>query len=422
MSPRAPGGLLRYSEPHSRWPTGTHLAGASEVGSKETDHIRIRVGTGPVPLAFVREGSQVWLVAQYGAARWAVEVLRDGRATVELPEGTREGTCRLVADPEGRARVLARFREKYGGEQVDRWFRPAGRVVEISVGAVPKGPTSEGERYFDWLEAEFDSIAADYDHHIFDNRINRLLRDRSLKFMRATFRPGSRLLEIGCGSGTETLELLADGHEILAVDISTAMLATVEAKATSRGLGSRLRTQKLRAGQVGQLLASEGARSFDGVYSTYGALNCEPDLLPIPPALHQLLRPEGRFVAGVFNRWCAFEVGVYGFLGRYRRAFGRRQNPVATEASRFCVDAFAYSVPEFVRLFEPGFRLLELEGVPVLLPPSDHTRYVEMLTGHFSTLAKWDEAVGRHFPFSWVGDHFLASFAPVPSAAPAPAG
>jgi SAM-dependent methyltransferase len=382
----------------------------------QTDHLLIHVGTGAVPLAYVRDGPTLWLVAQYGAARWAVEVLRDGRAKLDLPEGPQMGRCRLVADPGDRARVLAQFREKYGADQVDRWFRPAGRVVEVTLGSPPDAPTTEGERYYDWLEAEFDSIAAEYDHHILDNRINRLLRDRSVAFMRSTFRPGARLLEIGCGSGTETLELLADGHEILAVDISAAMLATVRAKATARGLGGRLTTRKLRAGEVGQLLTTEEVGSFDGVYSTYGALNCEPNLSPIPPALHQLLRPDGRLVAGVFNRWCGFEVGVYGFLGRYRRAFGRRQNPVAVEASRFCVDAFAYSVPEFTRLFAPHFRLVRLEGVPVLLPPSDHTRYVEMVARHFTTLDRWDAAFGRHFPFSWLGDHFLASFQPLPAA------
>jgi SAM-dependent methyltransferase len=383
------------------------------MSSDPDDHLSVRTTGGPVPLAYVQEGSTIWLIAQYGAGRWAVEILRDGEAMLDLPGGPQRGACRLLPDPESRARVLARFRDKYGPERVSRWFKGAGRVVEISLGAPLVAPGSEGERYFAWLEAEFDSIAPEYDHHILDNRINRLLRDRSLEFMRETFAPAGRLLEIGCGSGTETVELLEDGHEILAIDISNGMLAAVRAKAVSRGLSEGLTTRQLRAGRVGELLATEGHSAFDGVYSTYGALNCEPNLAPLPTPLHDLLRPQGQFVAGVFNRWCGFEVGVYGFLGRYQRAFGRRQNPVAVEASRFCVDAFAYSVPEFTRIFSPQFRVDRLEGVPVLLPPSDHTRYVEMLARHFPTLARWDAATGRHFPFSWLGDHFLAALSPV---------
>jgi len=152
--------------------------------------------------------------------------------------------------------------------------------------------------------------------------------------------------------------------------------------------------------------------AFDGIYSTYGALNCEPDLSALPPAIEALLRPGGRFVAGVFNRWCGFEIGVYGFLLRPRRAFGRWGRPVAVEASRFCVDAFSYSVPEFCRIFSPMFRPIAVEGAPVLLPPSDLARYVEMLSKRFRTLDAVDAAFGRHYPFSWLGDHFLVALEP----------
>ncbi len=371
--------------------------------------LRVHTSTGPVPLAYVRDSSRIWLVAQYGAARWAVEILRSGRVTLDLPEGEQGGTCRLIADVSARAAILARFSEKYGPSQIARWFHPPGRVVEVSLGP-PGGPSDVGpDAYFDWLEAEFDSIAADYDRHILGNRINRLLRDRSLRFLRSTFSPHARLLEIGCGSGTETVELLADGHEILAADISQRMLETVTAKAKARGLSERLSVVKVRAGEVGSLVDREGRGSFDGVYSTFGALNCEPNLAPIPPSLHDLLGAKGRFVSGVFNRWCAFETGVYSVLLRPRRAFGRHGRPVSAEASRFCVDAFAYSVPEFVRVFSPQFRPIRVEGVPVVLPPSDLTPYVEKFASHFATLDRIDAAVGRRFPFSWLGDHFLVS-------------
>jgi SAM-dependent methyltransferase len=375
--------------------------------------LSVHTSTGRVPLAFVRDDRRIWLAAQYGAARWALEILRAGRAQLEVAGAASEGACRLVSDPTERDRVMDQFRRKYGSEQVDRWFHPPGRIVEIRLDAPGESPRPPDHSYFDWLEAEFDSIASDYDRHILGNRINRLLRDRSVAFMRRELPRNGRLLEVGCGSGTETLELLSDGHEILAVDISRRMLETVQAKAQSKGVAGRLRVAKLRAGELPQLLAREGRGAFDGVYSTYGALNCEPDLSALPAAIAGLLRPGGRFVAGVFNRWCAFETGVYGLLLRPRRAFGRWGRPVAAEASRFCVDAFAYSVPEFCRIFAPEFRPVAVEGAPVLLPPSDLARYAEMLSRRFSTLDAVDAAVGRRFPFSWLGDHFLVALEPV---------
>jgi SAM-dependent methyltransferase len=401
-----------YTQDPSEPSTVSGSRSAAPVPADELPPLHVRTPTGPVPLAYVRDAERVWLVAQVGSSRWAVEILRAGQVTLDFPKGSREGTCRLLADPDGRAAVLRRFSEKYGSSQIDRWFHPPGRVVEISLTAVGELAYSTPSAYFAWLEAEFDSIAADYDRHILGNRINRLLRDRSLVFLRQSFQGRRRLLEIGCGSGTETVELLADGHEILAADISAKMLETVRAKARVRGLSERLTVVKVRAGQIRTLVASEGTGNFEGVYSTYGALNCEPDLAPLPPALRELLAANGRFVAGVFNRWCGFETVVYSLLLRHRRAWGRHANPVAAEASRFCVDAFAYSVPEFTRAFSAQFRTVRTEGVPVLLPPSDLARYVEMFAPGLPRLARWDAAVGRHFPFSWLGDHFLIEMAP----------
>ncbi len=372
--------------------------------------LRVRSARGPVPLAYVADAERLWLVAQHGAGSWAVEILRAGQGTFELPDGVRSGSCRLVTAVEDRAAVLVRFVTKYGAEQVDRWFRPPGRIVEVDFGG--SGAAPSGLPYFEWLEAEFDSIAADYDRHILGNRINRLLRDRSLAFMRRTFPRTGRLMEVGCGSGTETVELLEDGHEILAVDISAKMLDAVQAKARSRGLGERLRVAKGRLGELGRFVAAEGRASFAGVYSTYGALNCEPDLTAVPAPVADLLAADGQFVAGVFNRWCGFETGVYSLLGRTGRAFGRWGRPVGVEASRFCVDAFAYSVPEFAGLFASRFRPTRVEGAPVLLPPSDLARYAEMFARRFDVLSRWDAALGRRFPFRAFGDHFLMALAP----------
>jgi hypothetical protein len=131
------------------------------------------------------------------------------------------------------------------------------------------------------------------------------------------------------------------------------MLETVRAKARAEGFSERLRTRQLRASELGALLGDVGEAEFDGGYSTYGALNCEEELASIPPALHALLRPGGRFVAGVYNRWCLFELVGYALSGQPGRAFGRTHRPVPVGSSRFCVDIFAHSTSDFRRLFAP---------------------------------------------------------------------
>jgi SAM-dependent methyltransferase len=372
--------------------------------------VRLRTDTGHVPLGFVREGEWLYLVARERSARWPVGVLRDGRAAVELPEGPRLGTPELIVEPAERERVLQAFRAKYGPERYARWYDHPARVLRVrlegaGVASPPSGPGSD--RYYGWLSAEFDNVADDYDHHILDNRMNRWLRDRSLAWLRPRFRDRSRLLEIGCGSGMETLPLLREGHRITCLDISGRMLAVVRAKAEREGLGERLTTRLLRASELQSLLSDVGPAAFDAAYSTYGALNCEPDLAGLPRALHELLAPGSPFVAGVYNRWCLFELAGYSLTLQGRRAVGRRRNPIPVGTSRFCVDVYAHTVGEFRRLFAQGFTVERVEGLPVLLPPSDLTSYAERFSRHFDRLSALDTWVGRRWPWYGLGDHFL---------------
>jgi SAM-dependent methyltransferase len=374
------------------------------------ESLRLLTPTGTVPLGFARENGTVYLVARERSAQWPVDLLRSGSAELALPDGQIRGTPHLITDSNEQARVLALFREKYGADRFGKWYEHPARVLRVQVEAGSGGRGPGSEHYYQWLEDEFDNVAGDYDRHITGNRINRLLRNRSLAWLEPRFADSHRLLEVGCGSGMETLPLLRAGHEIVAVDISEQMLATVRGKADLEGLGDRLETRHLRARDLHRLLPDLGAGSLDGAYSTYGALNCEPDLAPIPSVLGQLLRPGAPFVAGVYNRWCLFEMAGYTASLQTRRAFGRRRNPVPVGSSRFCVDVYAHSVSDFRRLFQSGFTVERIEGVPVLLPPSDLTGYAEKFSSHFDRLAGWDAHLGVRWPFNRLGDHFLMTF------------
>src|SRR5262249_9753739 len=137
------------------------------------------------------------------------------------------------------------------------------------------------------------------------------------------------------------------------------------------------------------------------------AINCEPDLRPVAQGFAALLAPRAPLVLGVYNRWCLFELVGYGLTLQFPRAVGRRGSPVPVGASRFCVDVYAYTPGEVIHAFGTGFDPGPMEGVPVLLPPSDLTPYAERFARHFDRLAAIDASFGRRWPFSALGDHFL---------------
>jgi SAM-dependent methyltransferase len=368
--------------------------------------LRLQLGGERIPLGYVREGARLFLIARERSAAWPVSVLRRGVAELELPDGTARGAVSLIPPGPDRVRVLGKFEAKYGRQQYLRWYDHPARVLAVSLGrADPEGIPSD--RYYRWLETEFDSVAADYDHHILDNRMNRLLRDRSMAVLLPTFAGARHLLEVGCGSGIETIQMLRAGHEITAVDISAEMLREVREKARREGLSERLVTVRANASALGGADGGLGKDRFDGAYSTYGAINCEPRLLPLRRFFAKALSPGARLVLGVYNRWCLFELVAYTLTGQWQRAIGRRGAPIPVGGSRFCVDVYAYSPGEVRRGFAPEFESRAVSAVPLFLPPSDLTGYAEKFARHFETLDEWDLRLGRVPALAGLGDHFL---------------
>src|SRR4051812_24270218 len=94
--------------------------------------------------------------------------------------------------------------------------------------------------------------------------------------------PGERILDLGCGEGSLTQELVARGAVVLGVDSSDAQVAAARA----RGLDARV--------MDGEALAFE--HEFDAVFSN-AALHWmrRPDA--VVAGVARALRPGGRFVA-----------------------------------------------------------------------------------------------------------------------------
>lgn len=379
----------------------------SRVERFSKEFLEVRSSRGWVPISYVEKSDRIFLLASGANARWCSFVLRNGLALLRMNSSAIEGEARLITDRDQRSEIIEAFRSKYGESNFRKWFPVPGRLVEVD--RASSRHSEHTENYFKWLESEFDSVSADYDGHITGNSINMLLRDRSLWLMRNTFDKCHTLLEIGCGSGMETIPMLREGHEILAVDISSSMLEVVREKAKREGLSEALNTMKLRAGEISKVSSIYSPGSFEGCYSTYGALNCEPSLDGIPRAIHSLLAEGGKFVAGVFNKYCLTESLGYSLSFRPRRALRRLRNPIEEGNSRFCVDVYSYSAGEFRRIFAPYFSIHSTIGVPVILPPSDLDSYARKFSRRFSALKAVDMWLALRWPFSYLGDHFLMS-------------
>lgn len=250
----------------------------------------------------------------------------------------------------------------------------------------------------------FDAVAAGYDRREADNPIMQLMRGRSLAMLESTFPTGSTLLDVGCGTGTEALWLEQRGRTVFAVDSSARMLEIVSRRAAAAGM--RVSTRLLRAGDLLKLVEERGEASFDGAYSSFGALNTEPSLEAPLVALSRLVRPGGRIVLSVMNRWCVAEMALLIAGGRAKQAFRRTRSSLSVGDGANTLEVRYPSWRKLRRALRPQFRVIGVQALPLLLLP-----YVwPAFSAHphlYKAVSRLDRVLAPRRPFASLGDHLL---------------
>ncbi|WP_393970867.1 methyltransferase domain-containing protein [Oxyplasma meridianum] len=363
-------------------------------------------GTTRVRLSFVMNGERIFLISSGNNPRWPAQILRNGYVSLNVEGIMIRGKTKLISGSDVKSGVMSLFADKYGEDYVKNYYSLASRIISIDMGSTMIESHMQ-EEYYRWLEEEFDSVSENYDDHILGNQVNRILRERSLDLFTEYFPSKGNILEIGCGSGTETIEILKRGYSVTAVDISQNMLDIVKEKARTLGLMGALRTYRFRASEIGKIIRETGEGSFNVCYSTYGALNCEPLIREMSQPLHQLISRDGYFIAGVYNRFCASEFLMHSLFLKPSRCLWRMRQFIPEGHSRFCIDVYSYSFRQFYHLFSKNFLMVEVRGVPVIIPPSNFNKPIKLLGNRMAVLDSIDRFIGKRWPFKYLGDHFL---------------
>lgn len=256
----------------------------------------------------------------------------------------------------------------------------------------------------------FDAVASSYDavYGPQGNAMMTWMRRESLALLKATFPPGSYLLEIGCGTGEEAVALARCGRRVLATDISPKMAALTQAKARTGGVGDQVVAISTAAADV---VALQPPVPFDGAYASFGALNCEPHLGRLGLALAQLVRPGGAFVCSVMGRYCPFEIAWFLLHRRPGVAFRRLSRgwqpaPVASPENVEITVATRYlTVHDIGQAFSPAFCVEQTLSLPLLLPPPYLDAVFRKYRGLFRYLGHLERALRGRWPWRLWGDH-----------------
>jgi SAM-dependent methyltransferase len=251
----------------------------------------------------------------------------------------------------------------------------------------------------------FDSVAADYDGPRGNNDLIQDMRSEMWRWLAATFVPGERLIDLGCGTGLDAVHLAGLGFRITATDWSPLMVERTAVRAAAQHVTDRVRAVNVGAHELERL---DETGAYDGAYSNLGPLNCVPDLGHVSRECAKVLRPGGKLVFTVIGRYCPWELAHYLRRGRWARAkvrFARDVVPVGM--NNHTIWTRYYAPREFYRAFEPHFTLEHYRGLCVLAPPPYLAGVRDQHPRLHRRLWRLDRRVSGWPLIRGMGDHFL---------------
>jgi ubiquinone/menaquinone biosynthesis C-methylase UbiE len=250
----------------------------------------------------------------------------------------------------------------------------------------------------------FNRLAADYDRlasgELFDHQ-----RRRTHTLFEQWVPAGGRVLEIGCGTGLDTVFLARRGNEVVACDPSTEMQRLALGRASASGLGRRVQVIDCGLQNLPSLLDALGGIRFDAVVSNFGALNCVGDLAPLRSITTMHLRPGGSLLLCVMGRHCLWEMAYLWATGRSAQ---RRRSGTRVPVAGIDVPTYYHATDDLRRSLGDDISLTHVFGVGVLSPPP----YLESRWQRAPALVRGAVTGADRLVSSWpivsrCGDHVL---------------
>lgn len=376
-------------------------------------------------LRYTHLDGSLFVLASRASSDWFLNALAQGKCKAKMGEIVYQVTSSTATSLE-KARVQESFRRKYGSRVLVQWYRNTQACLRLdplglpSAGRAARGENetlvsfrewrNQGYNYYQSVQDAFDSASEEYDYTISHNYINSWIRKRSINELHRITKTSDVLLEIGCGTGSEAIQISKQVKGIVATDISEKMLDLLKRKVQAKRLDRKIVGAKARASEISNVkdLLPEGTVRV--AYSFNGALNCEQDIDKVPSELSNVVQKDGYFLCSIRNTLCLTEALSHSVVLQFDKMSTRKDQPTMVSVGGMDIPAFYYSPTRLVQLFRPHFRVRKIIGLPAFLPPA-------YLSGHYLqtgkarvVLEKLEFVLGNRFPFNRVGDQTLFVF------------
>lgn len=256
--------------------------------------------------------------------------------------------------------------------------------------------------------AAFDSIAAEYDSSFTTTKLGRQLREIVWQQFDGKTLSDKYVLELNCGTGEDAIWLARHGCKVVATDVSSNMLALASRKVEANGLTNKIEFHVLDLAKPELEINNE---KFDYVLSNFGGLNCVQDLNPIASYLAEHVKSGGKIILVLMGKWCLWEIIWHGLQGNSAVAFRRFQKTgVTVKFGDNDLHVWYPSVQDVKRSFENSFKLKQITGLGVFLPPTYLEKFIGKHQSLWTFLTLFEQKLAKLFPFKYFADHLIFEF------------
>lgn len=249
----------------------------------------------------------------------------------------------------------------------------------------------------------FDTAAVRYDETFTHSVIGRLQRRYVWEQLTKIFgtKPPKKLLEVNCGTGQDALWLAAQNIEVVATDISEAMIGIAKNKNTAANL-------VFETVDLNDIESHFKGEKFDFIFSNFGGLNClsEIQLELFFKNASGLLTETGKLALVIMPKNTLWEQLYFVSKAKFSRVSRRKKGSLMANVDGENVMTYYYNPNEIKQLADYYFRLQSVHPIGFFVPPS----YLEAFLKNrpkLTTLLDRLESRFQHKSLSKYADHYL---------------
>jgi ubiquinone/menaquinone biosynthesis C-methylase UbiE len=239
------------------------------------------------------------------------------------------------------------------------------------------------------------------------NKIVEYKRERVRSHLRKYVRPGNFILELNSGTGQDAIWLAQLNCLVHATDIAAGMLEVLQQKVINENLETFVSSELCSFSTLDNL---QQKGPYDMILSNFAGLNCTGELDKVLHSFSSLLKPNGIVTLVLLPKFCLWEFLLI-FKGKFktatRRFFSSKGRKARVEATYF--KCWYYNPSFITESLNAEFKLLSIEGLCTIVPPSYIEDFADQYPKAFEFLKNKENKLKRKWPWKYIGDYYVIS-------------